>query len=250
MERKMYKDMKRNPVQNISVPSWVIPGTYLENLQFLEDKMAIDSVELLFFIYDEGVKKLFLKEWPILMKYYQWRFSYTAHLPAELDMSHRHLISNLHDFVDYFIVHPASPDKAQQQVDILSKLFEEFGENQFLIENTNPLYMENLLPMLPDDIHICMDTGHLLTANISVIDHYNKYKGRIKEIHLHGVDYEKAKIDGRLPDHRPIKADDPWFVELLPELQKFSGVINLEVFSWEEAKKSLEVLQLCGIKQL
>jgi sugar phosphate isomerase/epimerase len=87
-----------------------------------------------------------------------------------------------------------------------------------------------------------MDTGHLLIDNRSPLEHYKKHRGRIREIHLHGLDNEKAKLDGRLPDHRPLNADDPWLKELLPELKQFAGIINIEVFSWEETEKSLEVL--------
>ena len=40
----------------LSTPSWVIPGTYAENLRFIENKKEIMGVELLFFLYDEEIK--------------------------------------------------------------------------------------------------------------------------------------------------------------------------------------------------
>jgi hypothetical protein len=66
----------------------------------------------------------------------------------------------------------------------------------------------------------------------------------IAEIHLHGLDREKAALDGRLPDHRPINAADPWLRELRPFLDHYEGVVNLEVFSWEEAAESIKNLKI------
>jgi hypothetical protein len=229
----------------ITVPSWVIPGTYIENLRFLEDK-NISGIELLFFIYDSDVKALFQKEFMSISEYRN-RFIFTAHLPDALNAECEALVQCLAPLVRHFIVHPAKFENAHKQAELLLSWFSKYGKEKFLIENTRHGFMENILSMLPADTGICIDTGHLLLDNVSVIDHYKKYCGRIKEIHLHALDIEQAKIDNRLVDHRALRADDAWFKEFLPELKQYSGIINTEVFSWEEAKKSLEVLHECGI---
>jgi sugar phosphate isomerase/epimerase len=89
-----------------------------------------------------------------------------------------------------------------------------------------------------------MDTGHLLLEDKSPLAFFERFEGRIKEIHLHGLDRDKALLDGRLPDHRPVKKNDWWLEELRPKLARFNGVLNLEVFSWEEVRESLEQIGL------
>ena len=74
-------------------------------------------------------------------------------------------------------------------------------------------------------------------------DFFAKYRKRVNEIHLHGLDREAAAIDGRLVDHRRLRKDEPWLLELLPLLKEYRGVINLEVFSWEEAKVCVDILR-------
>jgi hypothetical protein len=230
------------------VPSWVIEGTYSENLKFLNDKTKINGVELLFFIYDDETKELLSKEFLDIQKYKE-RFLFTAHLPDILNETHEELVEKLLPIVKHFIVHPAKPEDAPHQSVFLQKWFARYGIDKFLIENTHHGCFENLLPLLPSEAGICMDTGHLLLENASPLGHYTKYAPRIKEIHLHGTDAEAAKKDSRLIDHRPLvaparppRASDKWLCELLPALQSYNGIINLEVFSFEEVNKSLEVL--------
>jgi sugar phosphate isomerase/epimerase len=87
-----------------------------------------------------------------------------------------------------------------------------------------------------------MDTGHLLLEGQDPVDFYQRYRERIGEIHLHGIDREQAAIDGRLADHRRLREDEPWLLGLLPLLEDYLGIINLEVFSWKEARASIEIL--------
>jgi hypothetical protein len=118
------------------VPSWVIPGTYLENLRFLEDKRDIDGVELLFFIYDEEIKAMLNREWAGICEYAR-RFTFTAHLPDTLKPEHEELIEKLLPLVKHFIVHPAPGDKAEEQAGFLADWMKRRGVSRFLLENTN-----------------------------------------------------------------------------------------------------------------
>jgi sugar phosphate isomerase/epimerase len=99
--------------------------------------------------------------------------------------------------------------------------------------------IETLLPRLDKGVGLCMDTGHLLLEGEDPAAWFAGRRERIAEIHLHGVDRDSAARDGRLPDHRPIAAEAAWFKKLRPLLEEFDGVINMEVFSWEEARKSI-----------
>ena len=223
----------------LSVPSWVIPGTYVENLRFLENKKEIQGVELLFFLYDDEIKKELDCEWEEILGFRE-RFVFTAHLPEKLQDAHDELVARLAPLVRHFIVHPDTNPAAQ--VRLLEKWKECYGAS-FLMENTNPELLEALLPYLKTDAGICMDTGHLLLDGQNPADFFAKYRERIGEIHLHGVDRKQAAIDGKLIDHRQLRIDDPWLPELLPLLKDYRGVINLEVFSWEEIEPGIEILQ-------
>jgi hypothetical protein len=205
------------PAQLIT-PSWVIEGTYGENLHFLADT-DVDGVELLYFIYDKETKDLLDKEFDEICSF-EDRFLFTAHLPDKFNESH---------------------------LELVEKLFAQYGKERFLFENTVLKCLKPLLALLPNDVRLCMDTGHLLVENIqgaSPVEYYKANKGRIDEIHLHRVDYEKAKIDQHLPDHRPLKKGEPWLDALIAEMGDYHGVINMEVFSWAEAKQSLEVMKM------
>lgn len=214
---------------NIFVPSWVVPGTYLENIRFLEDKRAISGVELLFFLYDEETRRLFEREYHEIMGY-RSRFQFTAHLPEPLEPKHAALIDMLSPLVKHFIVHPDGSAV--------------FPDNRFVLENTQLEKFEAALRQFPADKSVCMDTGHLLLEDEPPLAFFHRYGDRIKEIHLHGLDRDKALLDGLLPDHRPVKKNDRWFRELQPALTRFNGVVNLEVFSWQEVAESLDQLGL------
>ena len=223
----------------LSVPSWVITGTYTENLRFLETKKAIQGVELLFFLYDDEVKTQLDSEWEEICRYSE-RFVFTAHLPDPLWPAHEELVARLAPLVHHFIVHPVVENPATQ-ARLLVQWAGRYGKS-FLAENTKAGLLEALLPHLETSVGLCMDTGHLLMDGRNPADFFAQYREHIGEIHLHGIDREQAAVDGRLADHRRLHGDEPWLLELLPLLKDFPGVINVEVFSWEEAKGGIEIL--------
>ncbi|MDR0312721.1 MAG: AP endonuclease [Treponema sp.] len=224
----------------LSVPSWVIPGTYAENLRFLETQQEIQGVELLFFIYNDEVKAQLDSEWDEIRNYRE-RFVFTAHLPELLLAAHSELVARLTPMVRHFIVHP-DPKDPVAQVRLLDEWTKDHGA-AFLMENTNPGLLEAQLLHMDRGAGLCMDTGHLLLDGKNPVDFFAAYRERIMEIHLHAVDREQAAIDGRLADHRRLRKDEPWLLELLPLLNDYRGVINLEVFSWEEAESGVEILK-------
>ena len=224
----------------LSAPSWVIPGTYTENLRFLWDKKEIEGVELLFFLYDDEIKAQLDSEWEEINRYRE-RFIFTAHLPGLLLSAHSELVARLAPLVRHFIVHPAA-ENPEAQVRLLKEWTERYKAS-FLMENTKAGLLEALLPGLGIDAGLCMDTGHLLLEGKNQAAFFANHRERIAEIHLHSTDQKKAVIDGRHIDHRQLRGDEPWLLELLPLLKNYRGVINLEVFSWEEARECIDILK-------
>ena len=98
----------------ISVPSWVIPGTYAENLGFLAEKREITGVELLFFIYDDETKQMLRDEWDVIESY-AGRFTYTVHLPDRILPEHAELVERFLPHVRNFVVHPYPAEGADAE---------------------------------------------------------------------------------------------------------------------------------------
>jgi hypothetical protein len=64
------------PRFTLTVPSWVTPGTHLENLLFIDDTddtKTIGGVELLFFIYDDSVRDGFMRKLPDIRRLHRRR---------------------------------------------------------------------------------------------------------------------------------------------------------------------------------
>jgi sugar phosphate isomerase/epimerase len=241
----------------ITVPSWVIPGTYRENLDFLSGKKEITGVELLFYIYDDEMKALLRDEWETIVKYAN-RFTYTVHLADRILAEHGELVERLLPLARNFVVHPYPVGEGEAEKSLLDSWVEKYGNrgttgedlgalSPFTIENTQAGRQEALLPLLPPDTGLVMDTGHLLLEKRNPAEFLKRYGERIKEIHLHTVDTEAAKKDERLEDHRPLKAGEEWFREFIPLLKNFNGIVNLEVFSWDEVTASIAALGEAGL---
>ncbi len=239
----------------LAVPSWVIPGTYRENLEFLESRVEIEAVELLFFMYDDQVRSLLDSEFPTIRDFAQ-RFTYTVHLPDPLKPEHEELVERLSALVRHFIVHPGEPAKSEQLAALLDAWENRYRVKgngkaerpRFFVENTHPGRLEALLELRPDS-GICMDTGHLALEGASPSSFFRAHESRIGEIHLHGIDRKAAMEDGYLPDHRALAGTEDWLWDMKSRLQEYPGVVNLEVFSWPQVEKTLQALKELGLRR-
>jgi hypothetical protein len=222
----------------LATPSWVIPGTYVENLRFLNGKSAIGGVELLFFLYDEDIRRDFLRELPEIRDF-AGRFVFTAHLPDSLKAEHEELVETLSPLVKHFIVHPAAEAEAPALARLLETWEARYGKRRFLLENTGAGKFEAVLPHFDYDAPVCMDTAHLLMENKRPAIFAGRFESRLPEIHLNGVEAG----GGKTSDHKPLKRDDEWLRELAPILLRFRGVVNIELFSWADVQKSAVCLE-------
>jgi len=237
----------------ISVPSWVIPGGYADNLRFLVDKREVHAVELLFFLYEEDTKELLSRELGQIRSFTD-RFTFTVHLPDRVQSAHRELVERLASVARHFIVHPAPIEDGGAGADSLAALLEDWREDfgdRFLLENTYPGRLEEALKRR-SRAPLCMDTGHLLLSESRPADFLAIHGDEIRQIHLHGLGEKNpdaeaaravAKRDGRLPDHRCFTIEEPWFQDIAGQIGNFDGVVELELFSWPEVETMIKRLK-------
>jgi sugar phosphate isomerase/epimerase len=227
----------------LSCPSFIIPGTYLENLLYIRDRGDIESVELLFFLFDTDTEELLEREIEGIRKV-SGDLGITVHLPDDLEAGHEKIVELTVDFVRHYVVHP-TPGDEDRFVETVSSWRERYGD-RFLLENLIGRSFESLLRRFdseaeglpggnpPGPMPVCCDVGHLLVNGENPSDFFARHEARIREIHLHGLD------EGW--DHNPFSGDEPWFVELSPRLEGFGGIVNIEVFKEDHLGKVLEAL--------
>lgn len=220
----------------LSVPSYVVPGTYAENLRFLADKPEVEGVELLFYLWDLEVEDLLDRELAEIRSYSD-RFRFTAHLPDRIRPEHRAVLDRIGDTARSFVVHPpADLDGIEPFADLLGHWRDEFGD-RFFLENLRTAPFERARGSLPD-IPLCVDVGHILAEGGDPSDRIVRLESegcRIEEFHLHGL------AEGR--DHGPFGDQAPWLQDLAPRLAGFPGVVEIELFDWEQARSALAAVR-------
>jgi sugar phosphate isomerase/epimerase len=83
---------------------------------------------------------------------------------------------------------------------------------------------------------VCMDIGHLIVCDVDTNKFYNSYCENISIIHLHGVENVRDHLSlDRLPEKRA--------GEIIEILKKFTKVVSLEVFSYDDLTTSLQFLE-------
>lgn len=83
---------------------------------------------------------------------------------------------------------------------------------------------------------ICLDIGHILCHGQSLNRYFEKYLSNTSIVHLHGFE------NGR--DHLGIDRLREKTIDLiLSQLQNYTGILSIEVFSFRDLKSSLEVLE-------
>jgi hypothetical protein len=214
----------------LSVPSYVIPGTYLENIRFIDRLDAIGNIELLFFSFDDETKVLLEQEIAGIGSFAE-RFSFSVHMPDALDDSHSVLLDMLKPIAQRFVVHAPSADR-ESFAERLTRWTADYGD-VFCIENVAGRdYLE--AAMMLENISICCDTGHLLLDGENPLDFIDRFGDRIEEIHLHTV------AEGK--DHHPLRGDEPWFGDILPYLNRFDGTVHMEIFNYEKLCPMIDLL--------
>ncbi len=215
----------------LSCPSYVIPGTWRENIEYINNEIPdITNVELLFFIFDEETRILLAPEEDFIRSY-TGRLTFTVHLPDPFLPEHVDLLEKTNAVAKHWILHPPEKGKEKEFTDWIDSLRTVYG-NRFLLENligrNHPWFIKYT------DWPLCLDTGHALLRGHSPSLYYHRFKERIREIHLHDV------IAGT--DHSPFQEKSEWLQDFIPLLRSFSGICNIELFKAADIAASISVI--------
>lgn len=222
------------------VPSWLVPGGWLANVEVAAGLGWASGVELLFFSFEGEDRELFLSEREgIIEAAAKAGLSLSVHLPDPLLPAHCELVELLAPQAECFVVHPPYRGEADGWRNLLSVLRKRHGD-RFLLEYTGAgdfAAAEEALPGLP----LCADTGRLLVEGIEPAAWIAQRAGRIREVHLHGV--EEGGEGAAARDHRVFTGHEAWLSALGPFLSGWSGRVELEVFSLAKVEAARAALK-------
>jgi sugar phosphate isomerase/epimerase len=226
----------------VIVPSWLVPGGWLENVRAAASLPWAEGVELLCFSFEGEDRELFISELPGLAEEGK-RLSLSVHLPDPLLPAHEELVELTRPFAAAYVVHPprrpakgASMDEAAAALESWSALVSSwrgrYGDD-FLLEYTEGAAFSAAEESLVG-VPLCADTGRLLLEEIDPVNWIAQRVERIREVHLHGAD--------GLRDHRVFSGSEPWLAALRPLLAAYEGRVELEVFSLASVTAAAAVL--------
>ena len=244
----------------ICTTSFIYPDHYIPNVQMLGP--YLDEIELLLFE-SQGTDVLPTRKviTELCRLAEEFDLSYNVHLPTDISISDRNP-ARQEDAVEKMIrvmdlVRPLDPSALILHVPYNEKsLDDQFVRNwqnrvnQNLkeivsaVENEKIIAIETLdypLELLEDVIvdlglTICLDLGHLMVYDYDVLEVFKKFAYKTSVLHLHGVE------NGC--DHTTLeRLSDKLFETVYQVLNDFSGVVSLEVFSFENLDSSLKYLE-------
>jgi sugar phosphate isomerase/epimerase len=220
----------------LAAPSYLVPGTWLENLRAASTVDWIEGVELLFFSYDEDARRCLDAELSGIESFVD-RFDYSLHLPDPLTTADERLVELTRPFVPRYVVHPPRIGVASETLDSWAELIDTWRSRHgdvFLLEYTEResfAAAEREYSGLP----LCADSGRLLLDGEDPVAWMKARAERIGEVHLHAARAGK--------DHLALSARDGWLPEAARFLAATDWRVEIEVFSMEGACSSARALE-------
>jgi adenosylcobinamide kinase/adenosylcobinamide-phosphate guanylyltransferase len=240
----------------ISAPSYVIPGGYIENINYLMDKVS--NIQLLLF--DSADHDPLFKEDTLQTLRYQAQgagINYSVHMPSMPELFKKpkptlakciKIIEKLNELpVETFTFHfdlPAgqiwsslneSEQKSIHQVyiQLFQAITKEYPTINMSLENTvTPL--SALDPVILDlKMYYCIDVGHLLMQGLSLKEVVSRLK-YATAVHVHDIDI----INDEKKDHQPVKFNPTLFTLL----ESFKKILTIENYHKLHFEKSLRIL--------
>jgi sugar phosphate isomerase/epimerase len=108
--------------------------------------------------------------------------------------------------------------------------------NSLAIENLDYPFAWLDAILLDLNLNVCLDLGHLRTQGWNVSGHFETYQSKTRALHVHGV------AAGR--DHLSLDCSSRTYLsDVLRILNRFTGSVCLEVFSYKDLLASLQLLE-------
>jgi len=244
----------------IGTTSFIYPDHYIPNVKMLGPYM--DEIELLLF---ESIGPDALPSRTVITELCrlagEFDLSYNVHLPTDISISDRNP-ARQRDAVETLVrvielVHPLCPSSLTLHVPYIEESLKEHSVKSWqdrvcknlekilsAVENNEIIAIETLdypLELLEDiivdlDLAICLDLGHLMVYDYDILEVFNKYSFKTSVLHLHGVENDC--------DHTTLeRLSEKSFETVLRILNRFTGVVSIEVFSFENLDSSLKFLE-------
>jgi sugar phosphate isomerase/epimerase len=218
----------------------------------------LDEIELLFFE-SQGAKALpprtVITELCRLAA--EFDLSYNVHLPTDISISDRNstrrqcAVETMMRVME--LVQPLEPsalvlhipfDEVSYDDSIVEKwrerVYRSLSKLKATVETPDIIAIETLnypLEMLESlildlGLMICLDLGHLMVYEYDLLEVFSKYGFKTSVVHLHGVEDSQ--------DHMALdRLSEKAASTVLQVLKGFTGVVSLEVFSFDDLNSSL-----------
>jgi sugar phosphate isomerase/epimerase len=244
----------------IATTSFIYPDHYIPNVRMLGP--YLDEIELLLFE-SRGIDVLpsraVIRELCRLAG--EFDLSYNVHLPTDISISdedparQQRAVATMIRVMES--VRPLDPSALILHVPYSEKSYDEniveiwrdrVYQNLVKIKSASEMQdiiaIETLdypLELLEDivldlDLYICLDLGHLMVYDYDLIEVFNRFSFKTTVIHLHGVENDR---DHTALDRLSKKSTST----VLRILKRFTGVVSLEVFSFENLDSSLRYIE-------
>ncbi len=254
------KSYKKSFPFKLCTTSFIYPDHYIPNVKMLGP--YLDEIELLLFeSQGPGLlpDKTIIAELRCLAA--EFDLSYNVHLPTDISISdqdsarQQHAVETMARVME--LVQPLEASAL-----ILHVPFGEKSDDASVVANWQDRVLHNLaklmavaqrhdiiaietldypLELLDEivlelDLMVCLDLGHLMVYDYDLVEVFDKYGFRTPVVHLHGVedDHDHLALD---------RLTEKLTSSVLKVLKKFTGVVSLEVFSYEDLRSSLKFLE-------
>ncbi|MCX8058901.1 MAG: sugar phosphate isomerase/epimerase [Spirochaetes bacterium] len=244
----------------LSCPSYIIPGTYLENIKYIYkniEQININNIELLFYFIDYETLKLIQQEIKEILNY-NGIFYFSIHLPDDIISNFSNIIELLNILKNLDISNIIIHSPGDQNFEYLNIFYNYLKELKKFIEKNN-LNIENLLieNLANRDFSfvnskdfekfgLCLDVGHIYLKKLTIEEYLNENKidlSRVKEIHFHGIKNGK--------DHSMF--DDEIFKEVKYDFIKFIKKLilnNCDLKNCSDLSNSFEIYNTLPLKRI
>lgn len=261
----LQKSYKTSFPFKIGTTSFIYPTNYVQNVSMLGP--YLDEIELIFF--ESTPASLPSKdEIGVLVSLSnEYNLSYNIHHPLDIspgarDSTRRQFsIQTIQQIID--LTAPLSPSTHTVHLPYegsddekesrrrwcericysMEKLRDAGISGQMMSIETLDYPIEWIQDVLIDfDLSICMDLGHLIIHGFDMKDVFDRYRNVISIIHLHGAN------NGQ--DHQALDLFSKSNLKTILEiLNRFNGVVSIEVFSYDHLLASLNLLEKVWISQ-